>query len=344
MNRLSELSERGHANNFNLIRLLAAWAVIFSHSFPLSGRAEPHVGSMSIGRAAVDVFFITSGFLVTRSLLRSQDLRSFILARAFRIYPGMIAMTLVVVLTAAACSPPDFLLDPRTYDYALRTAFPTVLKQPIDQLPGLFAHNPVPLAVNGSLWTLPSELRMYTLLGLVWLGAAFSLQRLRVTGRVLVGIALAAAPVTMLRPEWLSPHYLFMFFGGAAYYVLRRHIRLDARVAWAGLVLILASILAPALFPWVYDVGLAYVLFAAAYLVSCWRPRFDYSYGVYIYAFPVQQTLAAAFPGIGSWAMFWTTTPVALLLAALSWHLVEGPAQDWRKRKSVARAALASEP
>jgi peptidoglycan/LPS O-acetylase OafA/YrhL len=99
----------GHENNCNLIRMLAAQAVLFSHSFVLAtGRDadQPlylHLRGVTLGSIAVDVFFVLSGFLVCGSLIARQELRSFLRARALRVYPGLIASVVltVVVLTAS---------------------------------------------------------------------------------------------------------------------------------------------------------------------------------------------------------------------------------------------------
>ncbi|HXZ18061.1 MAG TPA: acyltransferase family protein, partial [Roseiarcus sp.] len=71
--RLKDLAV-GRDNNFNLIRLLAALAVIFSHSvgvLGLPGEREFFFDRLGVSLSvmAVDVFFVTSGFLVTMSLM-----------------------------------------------------------------------------------------------------------------------------------------------------------------------------------------------------------------------------------------------------------------------------------
>ena len=69
-------------------------------------------------------------------------------------------------------------------------------------------------------------------------------------------------------------------------------------------------------------------------LVLAYHPRIqwraynrvgDYSYGLYVYAFPVQQTIISRIPGLTSVELFLVSFPVTLALAAISWHALERP-------------------
>ncbi len=99
--KLSHFTE-GKDNNFNLIRVVAAFGVLVDHSFAVaigSVDARPfQIGpNIDLGRLAVDVFFVTSGFLVTASLLRRQNTIEFLWARALRIYPALLVMQFLTV-------------------------------------------------------------------------------------------------------------------------------------------------------------------------------------------------------------------------------------------------------
>ena len=123
--RLSEYAV-GRDNNFNLIRLVAALAVIVTHSVPVLGLPPDrgfsfdHLG-LSLGDVAIDAFFVTSGFLVTGSLFNRGNLIAFLWARALRIYP---ALWVMLVLTVFGLAPaltsltlPDYFAAPKTYEY-----------------------------------------------------------------------------------------------------------------------------------------------------------------------------------------------------------------------------------
>ena len=116
------LLARERNNNFNLLRFLAATAVIFSHSYALTGHGmeEPllqwSAGATYFGVLGVTVFFIISGFLVSKSVERKM-VGAFAAARALRIFPALIAATLFSVLLAGALSTlpwREFLIDPAT--------------------------------------------------------------------------------------------------------------------------------------------------------------------------------------------------------------------------------------
>ena len=330
---------RGRDNNFNLIRILAALAVLCSHSFPLShaGLADPLAARLGMtgGSVAVDIFFITSGFLVTSSLLARAGLLRFFLARALRVFPALWVMLLLTVfvlgLSITTESASQYLSASATQVYLLKCS--TLLRGVSYHLPGVFADNPLPLAVNGSLWSLPVEARMYALLGLLWLPLAL-LKDARRTAFALLTVVLAVLAAYLVISTHLhvareSPalRLIFMFFTGAAYFCLRARVPMKRGLFLASATLLLMATLYPSLFYVTYMLTLAYLVLYLAYVPAGAIRGFnrvgDYSYGVYIYAFPVQQSIAALAPGIGVPAMLGLATAATLPLAALSWHLVE---------------------
>ena len=168
------LGERatGRDNNFNLVRLMAAGLVLVSHSWPLTGTpGEPleRVAGFSLGHLGVDIFFVVSGFLVTGSLL-DRPMRSFLRARALRIFPALAAnafgTALVIGPFVTALPLAGYFTTWDTWRYALQNS----LTWPMGvcwTLPGVFLGNPGGHAVNGALWSLPWELTMYVLLALL---------------------------------------------------------------------------------------------------------------------------------------------------------------------------------
>ena len=148
-------------NNLNLIRVIAAAAVLVSHAFPMAlgnGAPEPleHLTGYSLGGLAVLVFFVISGVLITGSYENSNSRTRFVVARALRLVPGLFVC---MVLSAFLLGPLVTQLSISTYltiyDPYIFVANNTLLFQPIFQLPGVFTDNPLRNAAAGSIWTLP---------------------------------------------------------------------------------------------------------------------------------------------------------------------------------------------
>jgi peptidoglycan/LPS O-acetylase OafA/YrhL len=332
---------QGKDNNFNLIRIVAAFAVLVTHSFALvtgTADAEPFRASlgMTMGSIAVDVFFVTSGFLVTASLLTRQSAIEFVWARVLRIVPALVAMLLLTVfgLGAFFTSLPlsSYLTDSKIYVYFLKCA--TLITGITYSLPGVFEGNPYKSAVNGSLWSMPVEVKMYALLAFVWVALRIAKgNRLRAFKVSIVTCAAVAGCLVVARHFYLSAdgefaYLFFMFFSGAAFYVLKQHITLSRWAFWLFVIalLVTASIHKHAFFV-AFTLTIAYVLFYIAYVPSGWIRKYnqvgDYSYGVYIYAFPIQQSVAALIPGISVIFMVMISALATIFLAVLSWHILE---------------------
>lgn len=352
----------GRDNNFNLIRMCAALIVLITHCFALTagGRQfEPLIDTlgMTLGDIAVDVFFIISGFLVTASLLNRKSMIEFIWARILRIYPGLFAVLVltVFVLGGAVTLLPlhDYYSSPQTYAYFVKNL---LLVSGIEfSLPGVFETNPYAGVVNGSLWTIPYEVAMYAclvvalamsgllsrflwhfagLFGLSGDGRTDSFAKHKemafTFGVVCYGLISGAYVllVTLYAGEWIRiVHLSFMFFVGASFYLLKDRIALSATVFWLFVAGLLVSVLNMYVFFVMYVFTLAYILFYIAYVpagvVRKYNRLGDYSYGLYIYAFPVQQAIILMVPGISVMALLLCSGVVSIFFAVLSWHLLE---------------------
>jgi peptidoglycan/LPS O-acetylase OafA/YrhL len=329
----------GRDNNFKLLRFMAALAVILFHCYALTGHwtDEPLwkvMPELNLGILGVKIFFVISGFLVTQSWITRQRLDQFVAARVLRIYPALVAATLWTIALAALSSnlpATAFFTHPQTGDYFWRSALAVDTRE---GLLGAFARNPFPNAVNGSLWTLPIELRLYVALALA--GVVGLLTR-----RALWLVAVAALTAAMIvRPRWvlevLPGHSVLLlieltllFMLGSLAYAWRDALPLSLIAALAAIGLIAWN-------PGGYPRGalfaplLTYVVLVAAYHPRLrWRPFNrvgDYSYGLYVYAFPIQQTIVQRAGNLEPLTLFAYAFPVALLMAMLSWHALERPA------------------
>jgi peptidoglycan/LPS O-acetylase OafA/YrhL len=337
--RLSDYAV-GRDNNFNLIRLAAALSVLGGHSVAVLGLPSSrefffdHLG-LSLAEMAVDVFFVTSGFLVTGSLVNRGQVVAYLWARALRIYPAiwaMLVLTVFVLAPALTTLPPaEYFASPKTHDYFIKCA--TLIGGVRYSLPGVFETNPLHAEFNGSLWTLPIEMRLYCYLAAGWLVlAAAPAIRLKAMS-IAAPIAAAAFLVLILRGRLFGAPFnaadtrVFMFLYGTTLYLWRDKVPMRRSILFAALACLLAASMNQQAFFVVYVVCLAPFVLHLAYLpkgrIRAFNDWGDCSYGVYIYAFPIQQTLALLFPGMPLAAMIAASGAVTLGVAALSWTLIE---------------------
>jgi peptidoglycan/LPS O-acetylase OafA/YrhL len=330
----------GRDNNFNLIRISAAYAVLVTHSFAVAvGRGnEPFRETLgiTIGVIAVDVFFVASGFLVTASLLRRKSTIEFICARALRIYPALFMM---LFLTVAVLGPffttvpfTSYITDWMPYKYFLKCF--TLFTGVSQTLPGVFENNPFKDFVNLPLWTLPRELKMYAILAFTWLILRvipkYRVKIFKITivlSAIMIGLLFFLSTLGIAGVDSRFFRLYFMFFTGSAFYILKERIILSHVVFYAFLAALLLSMLNKHVFIVIYQVTIAYLLFFVAYVPSgvirAYNKLGDYSYGVYIYAFPVQQSIAALIPGVSALSMIIISSLVTMIFSVLSWHLIE---------------------
>jgi len=349
-------------NNYNLMRFLAAAAVIVSHAFPMSGVASDPLERLvgfSLGHLAVDVFFVISGFLVTGSLLSRRDLRSFATARALRLFPVLVvgALFCAFVIGPLQTDLPlaRYLAHPDTWKFVAMNSVPWPFGV-CYTLPGVFRHVPVQGAVNGSLWSLPWELSMYVALS--GLGAlAFAGRRWlpeKALRRLLVGIGVVATAGFTVYEAFDFPYHFHLaqglrltslFFGGAALLVLSDHVPLSGRLALVAAALLVADFLLPRPLMAVYAAALVYLVLWLAYApggpLAFYNRVGDYSYGTYVYAFPIGQSFAAWFPDAPAATILLLTLPVTLALAIPSWHLLEERMLALKPKPAASRRATA---
>lgn len=334
----------GRDNNFNLIRFLAAVAVIYDHSFMVpNGKPVPwllpNIMSSDFGWYAVNVFFILSGFLVTRSWQSSQNILSFAVSRCLRVFPalsvGAFMLAFVIGPIVCLCLYLDYLFDSRTWLYVPMTAS---LISPSEVLPYVFETLPAKAIVNSPLWTLRYEALSYLMLGGLGVVGLFATRR-RALATLLTFFAcyLTITLLTGWRDQYafldsLMRFWLCFFFGASVSVISDK---LSLRAATAALLFIAAALAhGTAIYEFILQLALTYGVFWFALIPNGAIRHFnalgDYSYGLYIFAWPIQQTAFLMAPNIAPHEMFVLISPAILLAAAASWHWVERPALDAR--------------
>ena len=131
------------------------------------------------------------------------------------------------------------------------------------------------------------------------------------------------------------PHLSFMFFLGSLYYLYKDKIVLHKYVFVILGMMLLISTFNKSIFSIIYNVSISYLVFCVAYLptgkiVWSYNKLGDYSYGLYIYAYPVQQTIVFFAPAISPLGLVIPATIVTGALAILSWHALERRALRFR--------------
>ncbi|GAB3048439.1 acyltransferase [Intrasporangium mesophilum] len=318
------------ANSLNAIRLFLATLVIVSHTFPISGHGpDPQWGGIGLGTLAVGGFFAISGYLITASRLKT-GLAGYAWRRFLRIFPGFWVCLLFTAFVAARVGgwARSGWTVSNALDYVLTyadTSSPTELD------PATLAGAPY-AAWNGSLWTLRYELLCYVLIGLVlclsilwrrWIVAAAFVLATAASAYLHVVGPHSGIPfeVTLLVPYFLAGVLLLRFAD---------RVPLVAAGAVACVVVLVAAGLlgqGEVLFPLPLAYLLLWVGATAPRGIQRIGSRNDVSYGMYLYAFPVQQLLVVAglarlSPGLFASASILCTVP----LAVASWFAVERPA------------------
>jgi peptidoglycan/LPS O-acetylase OafA/YrhL len=354
----------GRRNNFDALRAVAALMVIHGHGWVLAGDAGPGLWSVPFARVGLDIFFAISGYLVTGSWERTPRLGAFLAKRALRIFPGLAACVLATILVVGPLAThlplERYFASGGTWRYLANIAFLQEL-----YLPGVFEDLREMGAVNGSLWSLLPEFLCYLTVPLFALLAGSAPHGVR-PWALAAGAALCGGLGLYLFEGYQGPALVayhmdlkyalvevpFFFVGG----LLRL---LDARVGerlWradVSLLFFVANYGVSAWFDW-WNVPLEW--FTLPYMVICFgrmsmpvvrhAGRFgDLSYGLYLYAFPVQQLVLAFMPDDAYPVL--TCVALTLPLAFLSWHLVERPALRWTRRgtgRASARPEQAPEP
>lgn len=330
-------------NSLNLFRLVFAAAVLLAHSYNTTGNGDgPHIRGESLGGWAVAGFFVVSGFLITRSRLRTSA-GDYLLHRVARIFPGFIACLLVI---AFVFGPIAALIQSGTVSGYLTTP-PTPLhfvwiNLGLDMreysIGSTLSGVPYPGAWNGSLWTLYYEFLCYIV---VWVLGGLAIFR---RGPWLAAIAWAATSAMFAANGAVSAlgldqsFILFTrlapyFLGGAMVYFIIDRLGLNAWIGGGSLVA--AAILIAVVPGWGGQLAAPFLAYGILWLSTVvpqpgWIARNDVSYGFYIYAWPVQQLLALLGVGLGGNPIAFIgyillAAAVTFLLAWVSWRVVERP-------------------
>jgi len=339
----------GRPTGFDYMRLILAILIVCWHSVLTSyGEATQTAFATSAARPLVAIllpaFFTLSGFLVAGSLERCRTVGLFLGLRALRIYPALVVESLISALILGPLLTTHSLVD---YVSApqFRLYFLNILGDPHYFLPGVFQTAPYP-KVNGQLWTIPYELRCYAVIaGLAFCGVAKRPAMLVITivAYLICGVAEMALndPLALMQVSGPVPGWLLLVSFLIGVLVYQCGDRIPWKWSWG------CASLAAGLFllsiPFGQYLAIAPIAYATVFfgLTNPAKTRLlkgaDYSYGIFLYGYVIQQTFMALAPwGRHWWINIAVSVPAATAVAALSWHLVEKPALGLKSHLSRA--------
>ncbi len=335
-------------NNYDLLRIVAALCIAFTHSFNLLGynNNEPLMklsgGRFDFSFIGLCIFFTISGYLIARSALNSTSLLNYLWKRFLRIQPLLILVCLLSVFLLGPLftklTTPEYFSSFSTYSY-FRNIFPATGIQ--FTLPGVFTENPVESSVNGSLWTLIIEERLYLLLSVLFF--------LKKTNHKLFVYFIGILDLLFFADhlwDFSGPldyfgstpiFYSLVFLNASCAFLLKLPVTTLAKPNWALgilLVTIVCMYLEP-LRPLLVLVAPLFILSVANIKAATNKAGIygDFTYGIYIFAFPVQQIIIATTGAdMQPMELFLKTVLIVVVLAMLSWHLLEKLVLQYKNR------------
>ena len=327
-------------NSLNFIRYIAALSVLIGHSFTLYGYKTISIFSIHLGRLSVFIFFIISGYLIAKSWDKTPNLLIFLKKRVLRIFPALVICIFftVIFLGAAVTVLPlkDYFSSLQTYRYFLNDILYIIYT-----LPGVFKNLPYPNIVNGSLWSLPVEFFMY--LYVAFIGFVFSAKRVLYAISLFIFIILffyTTKDIVIYNVN-LKAIYLFgiFFIMGAIIYKYGLEKYLTFKNAIFSVIILIAAYLLNLnilYFMWFVlpIIVLTFGLKKGSFITTKFQKN-DYSYGLYIYAFPIQQTILYFFPKINFTLYTLSSILITHIFAVLSWHIIEKKALSLKNIKII---------
>lgn len=339
MNKTLENSMHGISSNVNLCRFICAALVILCHAYPLTYNSTDAMlrftnGQCSFGGLAVAILFFFSGLYVTKSMTRRSGTGEYIKARCIRIFPPLIFVvflcTFVIGPICTELSVGSYFGNISTYIYLLNG-----IMIPVHNLPGVFTQSVYAATVNGPLWTMAIEFACYiALLVFYKIYCKFGKKK-----RCLVALAVMIAagcmgiyvladriPALSIFSAAIIP--ILAFFIGTAYYIGRKNVRLDWRLGFAGIIVLILSAKIP-----FYNIILLLVMPYVILSLTVGTKQIlqnlkilELSYEMYLLGWPIQQILICNLNiGTSPWTNFAIALPVDIFISWLVFQIAEKP-------------------
>lgn len=323
--------ESTRSNNLNLVKFIAALFVIISHAYPLCKGAEYNDilsdlsrNSIAFGSLAVAIFFMSSGFFVTKSLLKSKDSKKYLHNRFIRIFPPLwftlIVCILVCGLFFSTYSLGKYFLSSDFFKYCLN-----FILIPIHNLPGVFMNNIYPGVINGPLWTLPIEFVCYLVLLLAYKLNLVNKKSYKYVALLVIVAFVGINLIPLSIKGYIQP--CFLFFWGSFYWIYRDKITMNntyfliSLVAFVLLIVLGYGQVASFLFvPYLT----LYIAFCLPQCNNRLTSLGNLSYDIYLCGWPIQQMVISLFGGsmlVGINILI--SIPLSILVGYITYSLVE---------------------
>ncbi|KAA0694401.1 acyltransferase [Neorhizobium sp. P12A] len=360
-------SYRGFGPGFDFLRIALAFSIVFSHAFLNNGSDEFFRGSplWFLEYALVPMFFALSGFLICGSAQR-LSLKNFLINRGLRIVP---ALAVDIVICALIIGPIFTTVSLQAYfsDRHFHSYFLNIFGYIHYTLPGVFGNLPSD-QVNGALWTVPWEIGCYIIMSVFMLTAVVrSWKRLAVVIVTYVVVGMVVQFTASIPPKAVEGilYLLFVSRGtqlilafslGLLAYQLRDRIPYNRMILVACILIALAAVFLLDRDQAIYQVPNRIIVIPALVYITIFIgltpmklpavfKKGDYSYGVYLYHDPFLQILMTLFPTLflgtrmGAIALFIVGLCIAMAVATFSWHFIEKPILQMRKKYSFVATA-----
>lgn len=330
-------------NNFDFLRLIFALFVVIAHSYPLSGNNVSNQwickltnNQIELSSIGLNGFFVLSGFLIYQSLERSTSYFNYFWKRILRIFPALIVVLLLTLFLSPIIydSSISFFLNKDVYTYFFRNISLYHMQFEIE---GIFDKNPYPSAINGSLWTIPYEFTLYIFLSffLFIRNAIYRKSLILVTFIIMyIGILFYTEELSRTAVFDIGFLHLFnlgIFFVGGAVLASIKFDTIFTNIKMKYFILLLLFIII--LFTIKLEIysSLKYLFLTlfiltfglmSSYPINKLSKIGDFSYGIYIYSFPIQQTLMYYF-GFSTVKLIFYSVFFSIIFGVLSWFFVE---------------------
>jgi peptidoglycan/LPS O-acetylase OafA/YrhL len=329
-----------HKNNFDFLRFTLAFIVVLHHIIDLTHYyGFQFLNPFFNAYFSVTGFFIISGFLITGSFIKTQNMKRYFIKRARRLLPAYIFTVVLCAILLSVTSSLNYVIyftNTSLYKYIISNLLFLNFTQPC--LPGVFINNSI-CAINGALWTIKVEVSFYLFLPLIiMLANRFNKKYIlfisiyifsvfyKLTLQYLSTISPGHTSVFDLLSHQLPGFLTFFISGIGLYYYFDEFIKWKNKlIVFAIPIFIIEYYLASEIFlPLAFSIIILYIAFSFKFLNN-WGKYGDFSYGIYIYHFPIIQLAISLgfFYLYNPWIVALAIILIVIFISILSWNLLE---------------------